>query len=405
MGLLRYLRGPDITNTETRSLPPAENQLPLLSAYASSPISPTTALAIADVWAAVRVLADAASSLPLHVYRKAGDGRERVYGGKLADLLDRPGPATTQADLVSSLMGHLAVWGNAYIAKYREAGEIAQLGLIHPDRIRPELQGGRLRFRYSPATGPQQLLTESDVVQVKGLSVDGLSGLSAVSQASRVLGLSDELVKHALSYFDTGAQGGTARPAGILRMGDGASFADNDRTKEKLKAESRPHGVLVIQGDAEYHAIAERLDDSQFVEQRRLAAQEIARVFRIPPHMLGAPSADSMTYSNVEQESIEFVRYSLTPWLRRIELAISNDPDLAFQKQYVRFETDGLLRADANTRSEVYARALDPVTGWMDRDEVRRLEDLPPSATPQTVEQLIATAKPMPMEASTNGNQ
>lgn len=409
MGLLSYLRGTDITNTESRSLPPAENELPLMSTYTSSPITPAAALAIADVWAAVRVLADAASSLPLHVYRKTGDGRERVDSGKLVDLLDRPGPATTQADLVSSLLSHLAIYGNAYLAKYRDAGEIVQLGLLHPERVRPELQGGRLRFRYSPPyPGPQQLLSTADVVQVKGLSVDGLTGLSAVTQASRVLGLSDELVKHALSYFDTGAQGGTARPAGVLRLGEGASFGDQSRTKEKLKAEARPHGILVIEGDADYKEIANKLDDSQFVEQRRLAAQEIARVFRIPPHMLGAPSADSMTYSNVEQESIEFVRYSLTPWLRRIELAISGDSDLAFQRQYVRFETDGLLRADASTRSEVYARALDPVTGWMDRDEVRRLEDLPPRPAPRTVEQMVATATNgntmPPMEATTNGN-
>jgi hypothetical protein len=120
----------------------------------------------------------------------------------------------------------------------------------------------------------------------------------------------------------------------------------------------------------------------------------VARVFRIPPHMLGAPSADSMTYSNVEQESIEFVRYSLTPWLRRIELAISNDTDLAFERQFVKFEVDGLLRADASTRSEVYARALDPITGWMDVDEVRALEDLPPRRTPA----------PVPMPVAVNGN-
>jgi Phage portal protein len=156
---------------------------------------------------------------------------------------------------------------------------------------------------------------------------------------------------------------------------------------------------MVIEGDAEYQAIAEKMDDAQFVEQRRLAAQEIARVFRIPPHMLGAPSADSMTYSNVEQESIEFVPYSLTPWLRRIELAISNDSDLAFERQFVKFEVDGLLRADAATRSEVYARALDSITGWMDVDEVRALEDLPP----QPPREPIAPAKsgsapPVPAE-------
>jgi HK97 family phage portal protein len=357
-----------------------------MATYTSSPISPTAALAIADVWSAVRVLADAASSLPLHVYRRTAYGRERVDSGKLVDLLDRPGPGTTQADLISSLMTHLAIYGNAFLAKYRSAGEITQLGLLHPERVRPELQNGQLRFRYSPPyTGAaQQLLTEADVVQVKGLSVDGLTGLSAVQQASRVLGLSDELVKHALSYFDTGAAGGTARPAGVLRLGEGASFDEQDRMKEKLRAESRPHGIMLVEGDAEYLPVASKLDDSQFVEQRRLASQEVARVFRIPPHMLGAPSADSMTYSNVEQESIEFVRYSLAPWLRRVELSISGDRDLAFQQQFVKFEMDGLLRADANTRSEVYARALDPITGWMSRDEVRRLEDLPEEASSST---------------------
>lgn len=404
MGLLSYLRGDNLKSTESRSLPAAENQLPLLSAYTASSITPAAALAIADVWAAVRVLADAASSLPLHVYRKTTEGRERVDAGRLADLLDRPGPGTTQADLVSSLMAHLLIWGNAYVAKYRSAGEISQIGLLAPDRVRPELEGGQLRYRYAPSSGSQQMLTTADVVHVKGLSTDGLIGLSAVSQASRVLGLSDELVRHALAFFDSNA----TRPAGVLKLHPDAHSDARERWREKIKATGRPHGLLVIEGDASYEQITAPLDDSQFVQQRRLAAQEIARVFRIPAHMLGAPSADSMTYSNVEQESIEFVRYSLTPWLRRIELAISGDADLTFRQQFVRFELDGLLRADAATRSEVYSRALDPVTGWMERDEVRKLEDLPPGRTSaiETVEQMLATAgnsNPMPMEA-TNGN-
>jgi HK97 family phage portal protein len=125
-------------------------------------------------------------------------------------------------------------------------------------------------------------------------------------------------------------------------------------------------------------------------------------VFRIPPHMIGAPSADSMTYSNVEQESIEFVRYSLAPWLRRIELAVSNDPDLCFERTFVKFELDGLLRADAKTRAEIYALASDPLTGWMTRAEIRALEDLPPEpGGPPQIAQLL---NGMPREASTNGN-
>jgi HK97 family phage portal protein len=157
-----------------------------------------------------------------------------------------------------------------------------------------------------------------------------------------------------------------------------------------------------MQGDAEYFPVAQRMDDSQFVEQRRLAAQEIARVFRIPPHMLGAPSGDSLTYSTVEQQSLDFARFSMAPWLRRIELAISNDRDLAFERQYVKFELDGLLRADAKTRAEVYTAALDPLTGWMTRAEVRRLEDLPPE--PQGAPQVAQLLNAMQGEAATNGN-
>jgi len=123
---------------EARSLPRPENELPLAGAYTAygafgeKSITPAKALQIADVWACVRVLADAASSLPLHVYRDAsgGGGRERVRTGRLPDLLGRPAPATSQADLISSLMAHLAIYGSAYIAKYRRDGDLAELGLL-----------------------------------------------------------------------------------------------------------------------------------------------------------------------------------------------------------------------------------------------------------------------------------
>ncbi|MGZ6670799.1 MAG: phage portal protein [Solirubrobacteraceae bacterium] len=236
---------------ETRSLPPAENQLPLIGAYTATTVTPAQALAIGDVWAAVRVLADAASSLPLHVYRKNGDGRERVTSGRLVDLLDRPAPATTQADLISSLMCHLAIWGNGYVAKFRQQGEVVQLGLLHPERVRPELQGGQMRWRYSPGVGPDQLLTDADLVHVKGLTVDGLLGLSAVTQAGRVLGLSDELVKHALDYFEQG--GGL--PSATFKMPLGSSEDQKERYVEALRNRARPHSILVVEGEGELDPI------------------------------------------------------------------------------------------------------------------------------------------------------
>jgi HK97 family phage portal protein len=409
MGLKAWLKGEDLMEDRAIKPDPGESrEIPLYglpTVWSGTDfwhLQPTEALAVADVWSAVRVLADAVSSLPLHVYRKTADGRERVTSGKLVELLERPSPGVTEADLTSTLMTHLAVWGNAFVAKYRRQGEVVQLGLIHPDRIRPEIVNGQLRFRYDPPKGPQQLLTEADVVHVKGLSVDGMSGLSAVGQAARVLGLSDSLVKHAMSFFESS----TPRPAGLLRFAnppDQAGELAPDRMMERVRNELRPHGILAVYGDTTYESVDEKMDDNQFVEQRRLAAQEVCRVFRIPSHMLNAGTGgDSLTYSTSESMSADFVKYSLAPWLRRIELAVSTDPDLCFQRQFVKFSVDALLRADARTRAEVYEKGL--IMGWLDVDEVRALEDFPPKKPPATQQPIVEQVLPRPREVASNGN-
>jgi HK97 family phage portal protein len=315
---------------------------------------------------------------------------------------------STQADLTSTIMVHLATWGVAYVGKFSDGQQITQLACLHPDRVRAELDGGQVRFRYTGPDGQQRLLDERDVVYIRGLSVDGVCALSPVTQAFRVLGLSDQLVRHAMTFFDTPADGATARPAGILKLGGpeyGGDVTEGqiDRTAVEVQNKSRPHGLMVIRGDADYIPIAQKMDDAQFAQQRELSAREVARVMRVPGHMIGAASADSMTYSNVEQESLNFVRYSLQPWLRRIELAFSNDPDLAFQRQYVRFNTDALLRADAATRGEFYTRALDPLTGWATRNEIRALEDMRPEREP-TAAQIVQQAVNAATNGATNGN-
>jgi HK97 family phage portal protein len=377
--------------TEDRSLS-AENVPPVMLASPGGNITPITALKVADVYAAVRLLADSVSSLPLHVYRKTVDGRQRVDGGSLVDLLDHPAPGTTQADLVATLMSHVLIHGDAFLGKYKHGGVVDQLGLLPPDRVQVEVRAGRPLYTYTSPDGKRQALTTSDLVHVKSLSVDGIVGLSAVSQASRVLGLSDELVKHALAYFEQDK----VRPAGVLKMPVDASEEARTRMIESLRAESVRTSpgmqTLVVEGEGEYEAIAGKLDDTQFVEQRRLAAQEVARVFRIPPHMLGAPTGDSLTYATVEQQSLDFVRFSLLPWTRRIELAISGDRDLTSERQFVRFELDGLLRPDSAGRAAFYKAALDPLSGWATRAEIRALEDLPPEPFEPDISANLANA-------------
>jgi HK97 family phage portal protein len=160
---------------------------------------------------------------------------------------------------------------------------------------------------------------------------------------------------------------------------------DIDRIRDEISStwvgDENAGRVAFVTGGLSFAQLSMPLSDAQFIEQRQMSAQEIARIFRLPPWMIGAPSGDSMTYANVEAQAQAFVTFSLRPWLVVIEQALSLDRDLMPQTIYVEFLLDGLLRADSRTRAEIYTAALNPETGWMTRAEVRRLENLDPEAT------------------------
>lgn len=366
--------------------------------------TPSNALSIADAFACVRALADAASSLPLLVYRRRAVGRTRQLTGLLPRLLDQPAPGATQAFLIGGLMAHLNLYGNAYIGKFRERDEIVQLALIHPDLIVPEIENGEPVYSYNPRMGERrQRLTTRDVIHVRGLSTDGLNGLSPVRQARGILQLSSQLAGHAGAFFAN-----DATPRGVLklqRFGDVAAQVEELRTafEEQHRGLDNAHRLAVVAGEVDFEAIGMPLDDAQFLEQRKLSAVEVARIFRVPPWMIGAESGDSMTYANVESQSLAFAQYALRPWLVAIEQAISNDADLAAGNLYVEFLLDALLRADSKTRAEVYTRALDPITGWMSRREVRELENLEPESEPALPPALAAAALREPVVSNGNG--
>lgn len=354
----------------------------LAPAVAGGTVTPVRALGIADVYACVRCLADAAASLPLVPYRRVGEGRRRL-DGPTADLLTAPAPGVTQANLVGQAMSHLQLYGNAFVGKYREAGgSVGSLGLLHPERVSVELQAGRPVYTYRPpVTERPVVLTTDDVIHVRALSVDGLLGLSPVRQARDALSLSAALTAHGTALMENGA-----RPSGVLKVPAGPAVQDQiDALAGAWDARHRGGGnagrIAVLSGDIAFEAISLPLEDAQFIEQRRLSATEIARVFRVPPWMIGAESGSAMTYSNVESQALAFVTYSLRPWLVLIEQALSADTDLFPGSLYCEFLVDALLRSDSKTRADVYSAALDPLTGWLTREEVRQRENLPPEAT------------------------
>jgi HK97 family phage portal protein len=377
------------TEDRSYSFHPALEELwaqPLGLNYKSA-VSQDAALQIADIYACVRCLSDAAASVPLIAYRRTDGGRQRLHQGFLPELLQRPSPSSSQPNLVGQLLLHLNLYGNGYIAKYRDdAGRIAQLGLLHPDLVEPELVAGEPRYVVTDAkTGRQSKHDSGDLVHVKAMSSDGLKGLSPIAQCRLAVSLSKGMGEYAEAFIRNGL-----RPSGILRLPTGTaeqmSKAREIITEEHAGA-ANAHKIAIVKGDAEWTALSVAAEDAQFVEQRRLSTAEIARIFRIPPWMIGAASGDSYTYSNTESQALAFVVHSLRPWLVLIESAFSNDRDLCSQNQYVEFLLDALLRADSKTRSEVYTAALNPITGWMTRDEVRRLENLEQETVPIPIPQ------------------
>lgn len=364
---------------ESRALTKASVPSVMLQAGAGGEaISPRTAMSIADAYACIRVLADSAASLPLIAYRSLQDGRERIEGGT-ADLLRRPAPATTQHSLIGQIVAHLNLYGNAYIGKFRdEDGQVAQLALIPPDQVRPEAKGGLVLYTVTDGQGHTQTVGPRDVIHVRGLTLDGLIGLSPVKQCRLALGMSSALASHGESFFQNGAM-----PGGVLKVPAGPQAEDQMLALER--AWQKRHGgsgnanrIAVLQGDITFEQVAMPLADAQFIEQRRFSAGEIARIFRVPPWMVGVPTDDSLTYSNVESQAQAFVTFSLGPWLTAIEQAFSLDEELFPAGTYAEFLVDALLRGDSSTRAAFYAAALNEQTGWMTRAEVRRLENLEP---------------------------
>jgi HK97 family phage portal protein len=393
MGMMVQLRSPDSTQRrgflrrrgreEDRAL--TRETLPGVlfpTTVAGPPVTARSTLAIADAYACVRVLADSAASLPLHVYRRLEDGsRERVRS-TTAECLSNPAPAVTQAGFIGHLMLTLALWGNAFVGVFRDGeGEVQQLGLLSPERVGVRIVGGLPLYDITRENGDRQTVGHHDVVHVRSnLSIDGIMGLSPVSQAREALGLSRALMEHGAASMQNGA-----RIPGVLTVA--GSGPDQEEVMGNLRTafgarHSGPENagrLAVLSSDVSFTAVSMPMADAQFLEQREFSTREVCRLFGVPPWMVGTSSGDSLTYSNTAEQARAFVTFSLRPWLVAIEQAFTAN-DALFPPgadTYAAFELDGLLRGDAAARAAVYTQALNPLTGWMDRAEVRALEDLP----------------------------
>ena len=354
-------------------------------ATSGKPVNERTAMTATAVYACVRILAEAVAQLPLHVYEYREDGgKELVHGHPLYHILhDEPNPEMTSFVFRETLMSHLLIWGNAYAQIIRNgAGRVLGLYPLLPDKVEVERdEHGRLYYIYTRSSDEnpnfkgngQYVLKQDDVLHIPGLGFDGLIGYSPIAMAKNAVGMTLACEEYGASFFANGANpGGVLEHPGVLK--------DPSKVRESWNSVYRGtgnvHKIAVLEEGMKYQQIGIPPEEAQFLETRKFQVNEIARLYRIPPHMVG--DLEKSSFSNIEQQSLEFVKYTLDPWVVRLEQSMQKSLLLPGEtgKYFIKFNLDGLLRGDYASRMNGYS--VGRQNGWLSANDIREMENMNP---------------------------
>ena len=344
-------------------------------------VTPDTAEQASAVFACVRVIAETLGTLPIHLHRPLpGGATERVNDSPLAQILSRrPNPWQTPSEFKEMLTGHAVLrgMGAAQIVR-RNDGQVAMLVPLHPDRLiaKNHPDDGRPVFDYTPVSGQVRTFELHELFRVIANSTDGITGRSPVTVAREAVALALATQEFSGRFFSNGA-----RPAGILTHPQKLSKDAKERLREGFQAlyggVGNANRVAVLEEGVTYTQVGMKLDDAQFLETRKYSTTEIARLFRVPPHMIA--DLERSTNNNIEHQGIEFVVYTEMPWCVRWEQAIARDLLTDREEQdgvYARVNVNGLLRGDTKSRFDAYG--VGRQWGWLSANDIRRLEELNP---------------------------
>ena len=349
------------------------------------PVNERTAMQTTAVYACVRILAEAIASLPLHVYEYQDDGGKKlVHDHPLYYLLhDEPNPEMTSFVFRETLMSHLLIWGNAYAQIIRDgAGRVLGLYPLLPDKMDVQRDDkGNIYYVYSRNSDENPMFKEygniklkaEDVFHIPGLGFDGLIGYSPIAMAKNAVGMTLACEEYGASFFANGANpGGVLEHPGVLK--------DPSKVRESwnsvYRGVSNAHKIAVLEEGMKYQQIGIPPEEAQFLETRKFQINEIARLYRIPPHMVG--DLDKSSFSNIEQQSLEFVKYTLDPWVIRWEQSLQRSLLLPGEKgkYFIKLNVDGLLRGDYQSRMNGYA--VGRQNGWFSANDIREMENMNP---------------------------
>ena len=345
-------------------------------------VTERSAMQMTAVYSCVRILAEAVAGLPLHLYRYTDNGgKTKAIEHPLYHLLhDEPNPEMSSFVFRETLMTHLLLWGNAYSQIIRNGkNEIVALYPLMPNKMTVERDSsGQLYYTYYRGSDEAYhdrdntvILHPTDVLHIPGLGFDGLVGYSPIAMAKNVIGMAIACEEYGAKFFANGAA-----PGGVLEHP--GTIKDPARVRESWQSTFGGSGnankIAVLEEGMKYTPIGIAPEQAQFLETRKFQINEIARIFRVPPHMVG--DLEKSSFSNIEQQSLEFVKYTLDPWVIRweqsIQRALLNNEEKS--QYFTKFNLEGLLRGDYQSRMQGYA--VGRQNGWMSANDIRELENL-----------------------------
>ena len=352
------------------------------SSTAGKSVSERSAMQMTAVYACVRVLSEAVAGLPLHLYRYTDQGsKEKATDHPLYFLLhDEPNPEMCSFVFRETMMTHLLLWGNAYAQIIRNGkGEVMAIYPLMPNRMTVDRdEHGQLFYQYQLSRDDAQTmkgtmvkLKPSEVLHIPGLGFDGLVGYSPIAMAKNAIGLSIATEEYGSKFFANGAApGGVLEHPGTLKN----PARVRESWNQAFGGSANANKVAVLEEGMHFTPISIAPDQAQFLETRKFQLNEIARIFRVPPHMIG--DLERATFSNIEHLSLEFVKYSLDPWLVRWEQSMARVLFNEDEKRdyFIKFNVDGLLRGDYQSRMSGYSVGIQ--NGFLSPNDVRELENM-----------------------------
>ena len=396
--MLESLFAPESRSLEDPSTPlTGQNLAEYFDTNIGIQVDNQSALTLSAVYSCIYVLSSSIGQLPLYVMRKKGDNIEAAKDHPAYWLLhDEPNEWQTSYKWRETKQSHVLGWGNGYTQTVRSpSGELRELVTRRPWETQLVKNGNRWLYAVTEEDEGSRAVALEDMIHVRALGSDGRTGKSLIRQHAETIGLGLAAQRYGKDFFTGGG-----RPTGLISVKDSLQKDSWERLKtawnnavSKLKASENK--TLMLPADLDYKSITIPPEDAQFLETRKLNRSEVAGIFNVPAHMIN--DLDKATFSNISEQAIQFVRHTMMPWVVNWEQEINRRVFTRAERAagyYCKFNLAGLLRGTAKERAEFYRAAIND--GWMDRNEVRVLEDMNPR---DGLDQMLVSVNAQPLSA------